>query len=172
MLRRFRETAPAALVPAAWSLVTAVHLDVVALRPLLIAHLVMDVVLFVFAVTGWKDMDAGVLRVWRRILVLGLVFTLGGTVGLAQTPMTEPLLGLAIGAWMVLPAVGLFYTGRSVHPAHSPMVYHIGAALSLLGGISYFAGPVIADGLTVRVAGLALVGIGQTAGIVLAVYQN
>lgn len=172
MLRRFRETAPAAFVPAAWSHVTGVHLNLVAIRPLLIAHIVMDVVLIVFAVTGWQEMDTGVLKIWRRILVVGLVFTLGGTVGLAQTPMVTPLLGLAIGAWMVLPAVGLFYTGRGVDPAHGSMVYHGGAALSLFGGIVYFGGPIIASGGATQIGGLVLVAIGQTAGIILAVYQN
>ncbi|PSP83938.1 hypothetical protein BRC83_06730 [Halobacteriales archaeon QS_1_68_17] len=83
-------------------------------------------------------------------------FTLLGTGALAAAPANESLLAATVLAWMVVPAAGLYYTGREV--AAAPRVYSAGAALSVLGAAAY-------------VAGLALVGVGQTAGIVAAVVQ-
>ncbi|MEF8901314.1 MAG: hypothetical protein V5A25_08855, partial [Halovenus sp.] len=74
------------------------------------------------------------------------------------------LVGLV--GWMVLPAGGLVYTGLELPAAR--LVYVGGAALSLLGAGAFvlsLAGP---NG-GVAALGFALVGLGQTAGILDAV---
>lgn len=164
MLERLRETAPVALVPAAWTVATAAHLGVVTTRTLLIAHVVMDVVLVAFTVLSWADMATGALRTWRRVLVVGLLVTLAGTAGLAARPPDDRLLAVAILGWMVLPAVGLVDTGRRVA---SPRPYLLGGGVSAVGAAVYAAG--LAIGPPATLAGLVLVGAGQTLGIAVAV---
>lgn len=167
MLRRLRENGPVVLVPLAWTFVTAAHADLVATRPLLIAHLVMDTLLVTFAALSWSDMTTGVLRVWRTVIVVGLGLTLAGTAGLLATPMVDPLLALAVVGWMLLPAAGLAYTGRAV--TEWPRVYLVGAGLSALGAVVYVAAPLLPGGAPATLVGLTLVNVGQTAGIVAAV---
>lgn len=169
MLRRLRENGPVVLVPLAWTFAAVAHLDLVTLRTVLIAHLVMDAILVVFTVASWTEMTEGVLWVWRTVLLLGLGLTLAGTAGLLATPPIEPLLSLTVIGWMVVPAAGLAYTGANV--AAAPRVYTVGAALSAAGAVVYAAG-VLSDpsGIAV-VTGLGLAGLGQTAGIGNAVAQ-
>jgi hypothetical protein len=166
MLRRLRANAPAVLVPLAWAFVTAAHLGVVAPRTLLIAHLVMAALLLAFAVLSWSEMHDGALRVWRRIILAGFVFTVAGAVGLV---LSEPrLLWTAVVGWMLLPAAGLWDTGR--RGARPVRAYLGGGALSGLGAVAYVLGAVAGEAATL--AGLLLVGVGQTAGIVAAVVTD
>jgi len=167
MLRRLRENGPVVLVPLAWTFAIAAHLDVLAIRTVLIAHVVMDVILLAFVALSWTDMRSGVLRAWKLVILVGFVLTTIGTVGLLQTPPTEPLLVLTVVGWLLVPAAGLAYTGQ--HVARSPRVYTTGAALSVLGALVYAVAPVFDGGTTGLVAGLAVAGLGQTAGIVAAV---
>ncbi|WP_338740116.1 hypothetical protein [Haloplanus salilacus] len=160
MLRRFRETAPAALVPFAWTVVVAAHLDTVSSHAIFVAHVVMSLLLATFAVTGWRDMSDGVLRVWRTTVVVGFGATALGVVGFVVD--ADPLLSVSLYAWMALPALGLLYTGRAVGDS-AP--YLGGGVAALLGVGVYAAAPSLA------VAGLGLVGVGQTAGIVDAVVR-
>lgn len=170
MLRRVRETAPAGLVPAAWTVVTLAHLGTVTGETLLIAHVVMDLALVAFAALSWSDMTDGALRAWRDVLVVGLAFTLVGTYGLSRPDAAPILTGLALYAWMLLPAGGLAATAQRVPAEDRPRIYGGGAALSVLGAAVYAADALL--GVTAAaVAGLVLVGIGQTAGIVNAVVQ-
>jgi len=165
MLRRLRENGPAVLVPLAWSFVTAAHLALVARRTLLIAHVVMATLLLAFAVLSWVDMRSGALLVWRRVIVAGFALTVAGAVGLVLSD--RRLLWGAVVGWMLLPAAGLWDTGRrGAHPARA---YYVGGALSALGAVVYVGGP---NGSAATLAGLALVGIGQTAGIVAAVVAD
>lgn len=161
MLRRLRETAPAALVPFAWTVVAATHLDAVTSHAIFVAHVVMSLLLATFAVTGWRDMSDGVLRVWRTIIVVGFGATAFGVVGFVADAV--PLLAVSLYAWMVLPALGLLYTGRAIDgPAPS---YLGGGVVTLLGASVYATAPSLA------VAGIGLVGVGETAGIVDAVVR-
>ena len=163
MLRRLRENGPVVLVPLAWSFVTAAHLDAVPTRTLLIAHVVMATLLLAFAALSWTDMRSGALLVWRRIILAGFVFTVAGAAGLVLS--SERLLWTAVVGWMLLPAAGLWDTGRrGARPARA---YSLGGACSALGAVAYVLGPLVGSAATL--AGLALVGVGQTAGIVAAV---
>lgn len=163
MLRRLRENGPALLVPLAWTFVTAAHLDLVGPHPLFVAHVVMCVLLFGFALLSWSEMRTGVLLAWRRVIVAGFGLTALGTVGLVAT--VEALLWVTVVGWMLLPAAGFVYTARRVE--RRPRAYGAGAVLSVLGAAAYVLAPVVGDaGLLL---GLALVNVGQTAGIVAAV---
>ena len=168
MLRQLRESGPVVLVPLAWTFATAAHMELLALRTVLIAHLVMLTIIAAFTALSWREMTEGVLLVWKRVLLAGFVVTLGGTVGLLASPPLTALLSLTIVGWMLVPAAGLAYTGRNVD--RHPRVYTAGAALSGLGVASYTLG--LGMGVAVLpVAGLTLANVGQTAGIAAAVYD-
>ncbi|MFT4883483.1 MAG: hypothetical protein ACI8U4_000990 [Natronomonas sp.] len=165
MFRRLRETGPVALVPAAWAVVAATQIGAVTDRTLFIAHVVMSVLLAGFAVTGYADMREGLLLVWWRVITVGVVPAVAGTIGFATD--ADPLLAVALYGWMLLPAVGLFYTGQQV-PEGKP-VYQVGAALCVVGAGAYAAAPFVTDAFAL--AGLLAVGIGQTAGIADTAYR-
>jgi hypothetical protein len=162
VLRRARELGPPVLVPLAWTFVTAAHLDLVAVRTLFIAHLVMSALLAVFAVTGRRDMQSGTLQVWWLLIVVGLFVTLCGAAGFLLEPAADSLLAIALFGWMVLPAVGFVDTGRRV--SDGTWIYLVGAAACGFGLLAY-AGGLVADVGSVSIAGLVAVGVGQTAGI-------
>lgn len=165
MLRRCRENGPVVLVPLAWTFVTAAHLDFVARRTLLIAHLVMAALLLVFAALSRADMREGALRLWWWIVVVGFGLTVAGAAGLVLSE--RRLQWLAVVGWMVLPAAGLWNTGRrGARPARA---YLAVGALSGLGAVAYVLGP---NGSAATLLGLVLVGVGQTAGIVAAVVAD
>jgi hypothetical protein len=165
VFRRLRETAPVVLVPAAWLVVAATHLGAVTDRALFVAHVVMSVLLAGFAITGYADMREGLLRTWWRVIAVGVVPAVAGAVGFAVD--ADPLLAVALYGWMLLPAVGLYRTGRAV--PEGTAVYQVGAGLCPLGAGLYAAAPFVADGLAL--VGLLAVGIGQTAGIADTVYR-
>jgi len=167
MLRRLRENGPGLLVPLAWTFVTAAHLEAVMTRTLFVAHVVMSVIIAAFTVLSWRDMQAGILRVWKGVMLVGLPVTLAGTVGLAVTPTADALLAVSIFGWMLLPAAALGYTGR--HVGRSPRVYFAGAALSVLGALVYATASVTPRPGLAEIVGLSLVTVGQTAGILIAV---
>lgn len=167
MLSSILENGPAVLVPAAWIVALAAVTDTIGSQPLFIAHLIMSVFLAVFAVLGWQQMTEGVFRVWRVIIAVGLAVTLLGVVGFAGTEQPR-LLAMTLYGWMVLPAVGLIYTGIELETRG--WVYVAGGILSILGAI--VAGAVTELGsLTGLELGIIMVGIGQTAGIVDAVFR-
>jgi hypothetical protein len=177
MLRQLRETGPVVLVPLAWTFAGAAQLRLLEPRTVLIAHLVMDVLLFSFAALSWTDMrEHPVLRAWLAVIVGGLGITLVGTYALA-TDGSETLLRATVFGWMVVPAAALVYTGRALPADESPGVYTLGGVLSALGAAVFLdatlAGPLSAvfGGLEATLVALALVGVGQTAGIVNAVVQ-
>jgi len=168
MLRRLRENGPVVLVPLAWTFATAAHLDVLALRTVLIAHLVMDGIIAAFTLLSWREMTDGVLLVWKRVLLVGLAITLAGTVALLVDPPIEPLLSATVVGWMLVPGAGLVATGRLVD--RRPRAYTVGGVLSAVGAVVYVGGVVGAvSGLVL--GGLMLTNVGQTAGIVAAVYD-
>lgn len=169
MFRRARAIGPALLVPLAWTVVTGAHLDLVTEHSLFVAHVVMSVLLVGFAATGRADMRDGALLVWWRIVAVGALVTAAGVVGFVVEAAREPLLAVALGGWMVLPAVGFVDTGRRVDRGGA--VYFLGAAACGLGVLAYASGA-LGDTEAALVAGLVLVGVGQTAGIFDAVLRD
>jgi hypothetical protein len=168
MLRRLRENGPALLVPLAWTFAATAHLGIVSARTVLIAHVVMAVLLFGFAALSWSEMREGVLLAWRRVVVLGFGLTLLGVAGLVAEPDLTFALFVTVVGWMLLPAAGFVYTARRVETRGG--VYRAGALLSALGAAAY-AVAVLQFAPAWALVGLALVGVGQTAGIVVAVVE-
>ena len=164
MFRRLRETGPGLLVPLAWTVVAGAHVGAVSTHALFVAHVVMSVLLAGFAVTGWTEMAAGVLRTWRSVVAVGFVATALGVVGFLFD--ATPLLAVALYAWMAMPAGGLLLTGREVDGP--PLPYLGGGAVSVLGVVVYALAPA---GPAPPLLGLALVGAGQTVGILDAVVR-
>jgi hypothetical protein len=165
MLRRLRENGPVVLVPAIWTVVTGAHVGAVSEHTLFVAHVVMSVLLVTFVALSWGDMESGVLRAWKLVILGGTVPALAGTAGLWASPNVTPLLRLAVVGWLLAPAPALVYTGR--HVERHPRVYLVGGVACVLGAIVYVAGTLTGTGA--GPAGLALAGAGQTAGIVAAV---
>ena len=168
MSRSLTDVGPAVLVPAAWTVTLLAHVtDLVSRHTLFVALVVMTVLLGAFAVGTREKMAGPVLGIWRGVLVLGFVVTLVGAVDMAVTPAGDPTLPVTLYGWMVLPALAYVATAQSVEKPYST-VYLTGSVLSLTGAGTYaFAGSTVDAAV-----GLAVVGIGQTAGIVAAVVQN
>ncbi|GCF14014.1 hypothetical protein Harman_19490 [Haloarcula mannanilytica] len=168
MFPRLRAQGPAVLVPLAWTVVGLAHRDVVSDRAVLIFHVVAAVLIAAFAALSWDEMETGVLRVWRDILLVGLLLTVGGIVGLLHSPLRDPFLTTTILGWMVVPGIGLYYTGK--HVSAGQRAYTVGAALSVIGAAVY-AGALFPASESALLTGIALALVGQTAGIVQAVRQ-
>jgi hypothetical protein len=164
MFRRLRETGPGLLVPLAWTVVAGAHLGAVSAHALFVAHVVMSVLLAGFAVTGWAEMATGVLRTWRSVVAVGFLATALGVAGFLLD--ADPLLAVALYAWMAMPAGGLLLTGREVDGPALP--YLGGGAVCVLGVAVYALAPA---GPASPLLGLVLVGAGQTAGILDAVVR-
>ena len=164
MLSRIRDNGPILLIPAAWTTVGAAHVNLVSEQSIFIAHLVMATFIAFFAVTGWQLMNEGALRVWRAVLVAGLGLTLAGIAGFLVSTGETVLLAVSLGGWMLLPAAGLAYTGREIPAART--VYVGSAILCLLGAAIYGLAVGVLETTIGALAGIALVAVGQTAGIV------
>lgn len=173
MFRRLRETGPAALVPLAWGFAGAAHLGYVSDRAALIAHAVMVVLLVAFVVLSWAEMADGVLRAWRLVILTGVPVTLAGLLGLVFELGTMPLLVSLVG-WMLLPVPALWYTGTVSGAAGdraAEVVNRVAAVCSLAGTVVYGYSLLGGGPLGVALGGIALVGVGQTVGIVDAVQR-
>jgi len=162
MLWEARDAGPILLIPAAWTAAAAAQFGYLSTTGMFIAHLVMAAFITFFAVTGWSAMATGALRAWRLVLVVGLGLTLAGIAGFLGAPGETVLLAVSLVGWMVLPALGLFYTGQQLLDARP--LYWGGGVLSILGAALFVAtlGPV---GESVTLIAYLLVGLGQTAGI-------
>jgi uncharacterized membrane protein YkgB len=161
-----RENGPVLLVPLAWAFTAGAHVELIDSRAVLIGHLVMDVLLAAFAGLSWTEMRAdSVLRAWLGVIVAGFVCTLVGTYMLA-TDGPVILAQFTVASWMLLPGVALVYTGQQMPADRWPRTYTIGGAASLLGAVLFVAAALTDAGLVVP--SLALAGLGQTAGIVVA----
>ncbi|AUV82818.1 hypothetical protein C2R22_15200 [Salinigranum rubrum] len=171
MFRRLRKNGSVFLVPLAWTFVTAAHLDLVARETVLVAHVVMTTVFVLFTAASWSEMRSGVLYAWKLVLVTGTGFTLVGLAALVAAPAyTEPVAAM-LSAWMLVPAAAYVYTARNVAPDEGPPVYRLAAALSVLGWVVYFLGPLLSGSGLPFIAGLTLVNVGQTVGIAYAGYR-
>ncbi|QCC49216.1 hypothetical protein [Halobellus limi] len=168
MLRQAREFGPVFLIPLAWIVVIATHLDLIADATLFIAHVAMSVLLAVFVVTGRAEMRTGTLRVWWRIIAVGFVVTLLGAAGFRTGTVGTPLQALALFGWMALPAVGFVDVARR---KTEPAGVYVGCAVTSLLGAVVYAGSVLVGASWVPVVGLALVGLGQTVAIADAAFR-
>jgi hypothetical protein len=171
-MEQVTDVGPAGLVPAAWLLAVGAQTSVVSTRTVFVALVVMDIMLGAFFLASLSEMT-GVLAAWQTVIVAGLLATLLGTADMAIDPATNPLVPVTLLAWMLLPAAAFVPTGR-VHADDRLWRIYLGAgALSVLGAGLYALGQFgsVAPATT-PVAGLAVVGLGQTAGIVTAVVQN
>lgn len=168
---RLTDVGPAGLVPAAWLVTIGAHAGFVTARTILIALVVMDVLLAAFFLASRGEMT-GVLGYWQAVIVAGLGANLVGTAAMALTP-ARPLLPVTLYAWMVLPGLAYVPTGRAHADRTLRRVYLLAAVLSVAGAGLYAVGHLggVAPATT-TVLGLAVVGVGQTAGIVTAVWQN
>lgn len=155
-----------ALVPFAWAFTAATHASgLVSELVLLIALSVMDAFLLVFLVVSYGEMDGPALSAWQGVLALGFLATAGGTLDLLVDPSANPVLPVALYAWLVLPAYAYVRTGQAID--ERPEVFHVSGVLSALGGVVYALGMILpGHDLAVLLAGIALVGIGQSLGIV------
>ncbi|WP_106388644.1 hypothetical protein [Halorubrum aethiopicum] len=167
MFPSFRENGPAILVPAAWLVAASAVLGVVGTHALFVAHVVMSALLVAFLVGSWDEMGSGALRVWRLVVLAGTPATLAGVVGFLALDgrialPAEPLLAVALYGWILLPAAGLADTGRRVERAGR--AYGLGATCCVAGAV----GVAVSGTATGTAAGLAVVGVGQTIGIVAA----
>ena len=158
-LARARDAAPALLVPAAWTATGAAHAGALGTDGLLIAHAVMAAFIAAFAVTGWRAMDRGALRIWRTVLVVGLGVTLAGLAGLLAS--VSSLQGVSLVGWMLLPTAGLAATGRLL--PDGKFLYYGGATIGLLGTGLYLIA--LADIADLALLAIGAVGVGQTIGI-------
>ena len=164
MFRRLRENGPALLVPAAWLVVAATVLDVVSTHALFVAHVAMSALLVAFVAASWRDMAEGVLRTWKLVILAGTPVTFAGVAGflaLGGGPgaLPDALLTLSLFGWVLLPAVGFADTGRRVEAGRR--IYDIAAVCCVAGAI----GIALAPSITWTAGALAVVGAGQTAGI-------
>jgi len=168
MLRRLQTQGPAVLVPFAWAFVALAHFDVVPGRGVLVFHVVVALVVAGFTARSWDEMASGVLRIWRDVLLVGLVLTVGGIVGLLVIQVRDPFLTVAILGWMAVPAVGLFYTAKRV--AEAERVYLAAAGLSAAGAVVYAVALFPAE-RPLLLGGIALALVGQTAGVAYAAFR-
>jgi len=170
---RLTDVGPAGLVPAAWLVTIGAHATtLVGARTVFVALVVMDVLLAAFFVASRGEMT-GLLQTWQTVIILGLLANLVGTVDMALSPGFDPYLWVTLYAWMLLPGVAYLSTGQAHDEAGLRRLYFGAGALSLAGAGLYALGHVGGvDPAATPVAGLAVVGVGQTAGIVTAVLQN
>ena len=169
-----RENGPALLVPAAWGVAAGAVLGVVSSHALFVAHVVMSVLLVAFVVASWRDMATGVLRAWKLAILAGTPVTLAGVAGFLARDGTVPrlaaavpgdaLLAVAFYGWMLLPAPAFVYTVLRDPARRRGTVHGVAAACSVAGAVV----AALADSPTGTLAGIALVGLGQTAGILAA----
>lgn len=162
MRRAIREAGPGVLIPLAWVVVGAAHRGVVSERSVFIAHLVMVGFMAFFLTTGWNEMTDRVLQGWRAIIVVGVAITALGAIGFLVPAASTLLWAISLGGWMLLPAVGLAYTGVLLPEA--TRIYVGSATVTVVGAAGYLIGA--AGGIELlALAGIAAVGIGQTIGI-------
>ena len=167
MLRSLRATAPAALVPLAWSFAAAAHTAALTPHAVLVGHVVMTAILIAFAGLSRREMQADpVLQVWLGVVVAGIPVTIAGAYGVA----TGDALGthVAVFGWMLLPALALVPTARRAGSADGPDGrYALAAALAGVGSIVFLLAAL--TGRSLALPAIALVGAGQTLSIVVAV---
>ncbi|PAU85549.1 hypothetical protein CK500_02455 [Halorubrum salipaludis] len=164
MLRPLRENGPALLVPAAWLVAAATALGAVSTHALFVAHVVMSVLLVAFVAASRREMASGVLRTWKLVIAAGTPVTLAGVAGFLalggslDVPPTA-LLAVSLYGWALLPAAGFVATRGRVESG--TRIYDLGAGCCVAGAV----GVALAPSAAWTAVALAVVGAGQTAGI-------
>jgi len=156
---------PVVLVPFAWAFTAAAHLPgVVSELVVLIALSVMDAFLLAFLVISAGQMRGPGLAAWQRVLAAGFVVTAAGTAAILLPAVPGSVLAITLVAWMFLPAYAYVRTGEVVDDGARLFVGS--GMLSALGGVVYLLA-LVTPGTTLPalLAGIALVGVGQSAGI-------
>ncbi|MDZ7746540.1 MAG: hypothetical protein U5K28_08495 [Halobacteriales archaeon] len=170
MLRRLRATAPAGLVPLAWLFTLAAARGWISTRTVTIGLGVMATLLAAFALLSAREMvGSRVLRAWLAVVVGGFLLTVAG---LYAVVATRPAVArFAVAGWMLLPAMGLVFTGR--FDVAYRRVHTVGGFLAGAGTVGFLAAAdlVTLAGLalqSVTTGSILLVAVGQTAGILAA----
>ncbi len=169
MIERIRDVGPVLLVPAAWVATLWAVIGELGDDGMLIAHIVMVAFISFFLITGYDKMSTGALRAWRAVMIVGIPVTLAGVAGFVVSSGQKQLFSISLVGWMLLPAAGLAYTARELPAAK--VHYGGGAALSVAGAACFLAF-LAGAGEMVGIAGIGLVGIGHTMGIVEAHLRN
>lgn len=171
MFQAFRKFGPVLMVPAAWTTaILAVNTEILPSQGLLIAHIIMSVLMTVFLVTGWKQMNEGVLKAWRTVIAIGLPITVLGAIGLTGI-QTQIFTAASLLGWMLLPGLALVYTGKKDERLGTG--YTVSGLLSLMGLYLFTVSLVYPPGQKLlSLSGLFAVLLGQSTGIFLAAYQN
>jgi len=140
-------------------------LGVISTRALFVAHVVMSVLLVAFVAASWRDMSDGVLRAWKLVILAGTPARharwrrgVPCIRGHLRCP-SDALLAVSLFGWALLPAAGFAYTRSRVE--EGARIYDVGAACCVAGTV----GIALAPSATWTAAALAVVGAGQTAGI-------
>jgi hypothetical protein len=128
----------------------------------------MGALLVAFAAASWREMDSGVLRAWRAVILTGIPLALAGLAGFLVSTGSTALFAVAMGGWMLAPAAGFLYTARAV--TEGEWAYVAGAAGCLLG-VFLYAGGVVTGAESLRLAALGSAAAGQTLGILDAVVR-
>lgn len=119
----------------------------------MIAHIVMVLFIGFFVATGYNNMRSGALKGWLIVLCLGFFVTVAGLVGFYVGDYVKVLHRVSLFGWMILPTVGLLYTGLKTEE----MLYYVASGISLLGVILVIT--------PAGFLGIFAVGIGHTMGI-------
>lgn len=160
MLGNIRDSLPVILVPSAWLLAYATLSNSVESNPMMVAHFVMMLFISVFLITGYDKMRNGALRAWLGVLSIGLIITVIGFFGFYNPDYSATLHKISLFGWMIIPSVGLIYTG---YETEKP-IYYVSSIIAFFGIISAYIIPVSLSVL--------IVAVGQTIGIGKAVWDS
>ena len=160
MIRGLREYMPVFLVPLAWLSVAATQMGYVSSHTLLIAHIVMVVLLTVFAVTGRRDMKTGTLAAWWSIIVAGIPVMLWGVAGLVLDSSGVQV--AALSGWILLPALGFIDTGKRTEIR--AWIYFAASTGCVVSAFLLLASFLLSSEALVT-ASVVVVGVSQTAAI-------
>lgn len=111
MIADVRDALPVLLIPSAWIVTYFIITGSVQSQSMRIAHIVMVLFISIFLITGYEKMRDGVLRVWLGVLSAGWVITSVGLIGFYLPSYSYILHWISLLGWMLIPSVGLLYTG-------------------------------------------------------------
>lgn len=160
MISDIRDVLPVLLIPSAWILSYFILNGSLESDPMRIAHIVMFFFITIFLITGYKEMDSGVLKAWLIVLVIGWVITILGITGFYYSDYSDVLHKISLFGWMIAPALGLVYTGYK----SGYITYYVSSSISFIGLVSAF---IISPSV-----GVVVVAVGQTVGMCRAVWDS
>jgi len=158
---------PALLIPLAW-LVTLLHnYELVGLRSIEIMHIVMLVFLPLFLYVGWERLNKGVLKIWRNVIVAGLMFTVLGSAGIFYNLGASLTFFPELIYWAIVPGIATVYTSWKAE-WNNNLLYS--GLIGTVGGILFTT--YIYTGLVPLWVGVVLLGIGQKYSILTAIRMD